>query len=84
MKIPTLHLNGTSRDSLLDPLGEVIGNITTAINSMSLIAPNARDYYVQLPGAFEAARSEHCDRVRRLIEVRDEIEQIWLEIEGQP
>lgn len=79
MIYPTVHLNGTSKDALLDPIGEVMGSLVTAINSMPTISPNARDYN----GDFNRAASEHADRIRRLNEIYSELDALWLNIEGQ-
>lgn len=73
MIFPVLHLNGTSREGLMDPIRDACGAVQEAIGALEDAAPNARDYYPLGPDAFETARREHGDRVRRLREVRDEL-----------
>jgi hypothetical protein len=64
--LPAVHLNGTSKQALIDGYTEAAYAVEKAIASVTEAGPNARDYYVQDPGAFEAARSEHNERIRAL------------------
>jgi hypothetical protein len=61
--LPSVHLNGTSRDSLVEQAAEAARALDSALDAMCAAAPNARDYYVQAPGAFERACGEHEQRV---------------------
>jgi hypothetical protein len=76
MRIPTVHLNGTSGAELLVQLQYATEALRAAEHALERAAPNGRDYYVQDEGAFEQARREHGSRVLRLAEVREELEQI--------
>ncbi len=83
MRIPTIHLNGTRRDSLIDELGLVAEAIDTAYQAMKRTAPNGRDYYPQGNTALDEAMTEHQSRLRRLDEIKGEIEFIAIEIDRQ-
>ncbi len=77
MQIPTIHLNGTSRDSLREGLMTAYTAVRTAIDAVCDAAPHGRDYYVQGPDAYTKARAEHDSRLARLKSVQDEILAIW-------
>lgn len=77
MKKPTIHMNGTSAKELYARYEVAAHALREAIDAVQLAGPNARDYYVQEPGAFEVARSEHEERLRKLTEVKKELESIW-------
>lgn len=62
MRIPTIHLNGTSRESLLDALGTAGSALYAALKALDECAPNGRDYYPQGPTALTEALTEHADR----------------------
>lgn len=76
MIYPTVHLNGTSKQSLLDDLEEAHWKLREAIEALAKIGPNARDYYPQGVDAYSTARAEHGARLQKLIDVRIELEQI--------
>ena len=74
--IPTIHLNGTSKDALLDGYIDAREAIRAAIDKLCETAPNGRDYYPQGDGAFEKARDEHIARLKRLHDVATELGEI--------
>ena len=74
MQIPTIHLNGTSKDGLIEPLHNAILALDAAITAVCEAAPNARDYYPQGPAAFTAAQDEHTARLKQLDAVKEELE----------
>jgi hypothetical protein len=74
LMIPTVHLNGTSRNELQNQLFNARKAIRTAIEALSAACPHDRDYYVQSPNAGPVARNQHRDRLRRLISVQTELE----------
>lgn len=76
MQLPTIHLNGTSKQSLIDGLCEASGAIGLAYASLKQTAPNGRDYYPQGPAALEAAIAEHNGRLLRLDAVMDEVDEL--------
>lgn len=73
MVSPTIHLNGTSGSALYDMNVAAAQAMQHALVALGDAAPNARDYYPQGPGAFEAARREHEHRVERLRAVYHEL-----------
>lgn len=71
---PIIHLNGTSKERLLDALGEAYNAIkVTAYDALRETAPNGRDYYLQ-PGLLEKATAQHLRRLAVLDELAAEIE----------
>jgi hypothetical protein len=74
MMTPSLHLNGTTRDVLLDQTVDAIGALRTAIEAVMRIAPHARDYYPQGPDAFTKARAEHQQRLACLVTLKEQYE----------
>ncbi len=74
MQLPTIHSNGTSRIRLVESLCEVSNKLNDAYESMREAAPNGRDYYPQGPEALQQATREHLDRMRRLDEIKAEVD----------
>lgn len=70
---PTIHLNGSSKERLLDDVVEAAGAIRRAERALNEMAPNARDYYVEGPDAFAKANEQHRDRLERLASVLREV-----------
>jgi hypothetical protein len=83
MMVPTIHLNGTSRQELLDGYVVTLRAVCDAIDALSKAHPNGRDYYVQGPDATHKAKDEHRSRVHRLASVRDELAAIAEAIHDQ-
>jgi len=79
---PTIHLNGTSREALLDQVTEAAQAVYAALGKVCDAAPNARDYYPQGPEAFTAARDQHDARCDKLREVFNELQELALAIDG--
>ena len=75
LTIPTVHLNGTSRKELLNQVLQARSAVCTAMEKLTLAAPNQRDY-VQTPDAWRSALNEHHTRMYKLREVADELEEI--------
>ena len=73
MMIPTVHLNGTSKNELLAQVEEAQRGVSVALRAMSSAAPNGRDYYPQGPSAYAEAEREHLARVNKLVDVRQEL-----------
>lgn len=76
MIMPTLHLNGTSKNALLDQYCDAAHAVDAAITSLCENGPNGRDYYPQGDDAFTQARDQHEARVKKLREVRKELNEI--------
>ena len=80
LEMPAIHLNGTSREALLEQNCEVRNALVDSLNALSDAAPNGRDYYTKTPGAFKRATTEHLDRCIRIKSVLTEVEQIITKI----
>ena len=76
LTLPSIHLNGTSGEQLLDLNRKAADAVRDAITALYNAYPNARDFYVQGDGAFEKARREHEARVAHLKTVRAELIEI--------
>jgi len=87
MRLPTIHLNGTSADTLLDEYWAALDALQKAIEVLQDAAPNARDYYPQGDGAFHEAAREHKARLAALhgvlAEVRDLANHVQEQIDNQ-
>ena len=79
--VPTIHLNGTSGERLLDDQIEIGKHLNNAIAALYANGPNARDYYIE--GNFATANAEHLDRLKRLQTVYREIEEIVNALQDQ-
>lgn len=80
MQLPTIHLNGTSKESLVDSLCTASFALDAAYTALKQTAPNGRDYYPQGPAALQQAESEHLDRLRRLDAIKSEIDEMTIAI----
>ena len=76
LTVPTVHLNGTSREELLRQVQDAWHAVWQARDALAKISPNARDYYPQGMSAFPAAVREHDRRARALLEVQEELSQL--------
>lgn len=84
MIVPTIHLNGTSREGLLEPLEVAYSSIREMEDAFQKTVPNGRDYYPQGPEAYEAARKQHLDQALKLQEVRKYLEDLCQAIDKAP
>ena len=71
MIIPTIHMNGTSREALIEQYSVAGNTVMSAMRAMDEASPNGRDYYVQGPGAIGDAQRQHDAQVAKLREVYD-------------
>ena len=76
LAMPTIHLNGSSRDTLLEGYIAAMDTLRLAIKALQDAAPHARDYYVKAEGTFCLAQNQHFTRLARLRETLDEINTI--------
>ena len=76
LQLPCIHLNGTSREGLLEALCNASNALNDAYSALKQTAPNGRDYYPLGAEAMEKATEEHMSRLRRLDEIKDEIDAI--------
>lgn len=63
--LPIVHLNGTSRKDLIDMRCKASNCLREAIEGLSAIGPNGRDYY-PVQGLFDQARDQHVRRLEAL------------------
>lgn len=73
MRLPTIHLNGTSAEQLLEQAREANLALHHAIMALENMNINARDYYPQGPEAYVEAAREHAHRLDVLSKVRLEV-----------
>jgi hypothetical protein len=72
MVTPTIHMNGTAPDDLLEDAARAASAVSKAIEACQKAGPNARDYYPQGGAAWATAREEHLSRLTRLASVMEE------------
>lgn len=84
MRLPTIHINGTHRNNLLEGLSKVSSTLGDALYAMRRASPNARDYYPQGQEAFAEAASGHASRIERISSVAAEIEAMIEHVLGEP
>jgi hypothetical protein len=84
MITPTIHLNGTSQDALLEQVTAAATAVFRACVALNQASPHGRDYYPQGENAFTQARAEHADRMARLTDVYRELEVIAQAIADAP
>ena len=73
MMHPSVHLNGTSRDELVNQAADAADALRQAVIALERTAPNSRDYYTQGDSAYSIARQEYEERVRAVRAVLVEI-----------
>lgn len=76
MTKPTIHMNGTSLERLIDDNQRSIDALRNAIETMAQTGPNGRDYYPQGGNAMEDAQNEHRARMQKVQDVMRELETI--------
>lgn len=76
MTKPTIHMNGTSLDRLMEYNQRAINALQEALETMAQTGPNGRDYYPQGPEAMQAAQAEHYARMLKVQEVMRELNEI--------
>jgi len=83
MQKPTIHLNGTSGETLTEGYLDAMDAISNAMRKLGAIAPHARDYYVQGDDAFHKVWTENAARVTMLQHVRTEIGELLAHVQEQ-
>ena len=81
LAVPTLHLNGTSKERLIEPLADAYDKLEAAYQALKQAGPNGRDYYPQGDGAFAEASRQHMARLLGIDEVKASIQAIIEAIE---
>jgi hypothetical protein len=74
--LPTIHLNGTSKEVLFEDLSNALYAVTLAMEAVQATAPHGRDYYTQSGNALQQALAQHASRLHSLQTVYDELEAI--------
>jgi hypothetical protein len=74
--IPTVHLNGTSKDELVGQLRRAIITATALKEFMQEGMPHPRDYYVQGEGIDIRARMHQKVRILKVETIIDDLEAI--------
>lgn len=72
MILPTLNINGSSADDLIQPRRDAYDALQAAIKALQRVTPNGRDY----PGdndACVADRDKHYARLKKINALRAEI-----------
>lgn len=72
LTLPSIHMNGTSGQELLNQCLDVMRALEAAKKAIQNAVPNARDYYVQGPMAYHAARNEHIARLTAIQGITDQ------------
>lgn len=81
LKVPTVHLNGTSGKELTQQLIDAHEAIRKAVDALHAAMPHDRDYYVQPdPGAGQIARDQMRDRIQKLEDIDAELIHVCLAI----
>jgi len=71
--VPSIHLNGTSKQELLEQQLVVMRALRDAIIALRAAAPHGRDYYPQGAGTIDRALEEHSRRLDKLHAIHAEI-----------
>lgn len=80
MITPTIHLNGTSGEALLDQVTTAAQAAQELLRALFAASPNGRDYYPQGPDALRQAETEYRSRVARVQSVLTELDKFALAI----
>jgi hypothetical protein len=83
MKLPTIHLNGTSGAELMAQAEAAHLAVLEAIEAVAKACPNARDYYPQGDNAYKQAAHEHGERLFALQAVQRDLEELWLHLSDE-
>jgi hypothetical protein len=76
---PRVHLNGTSKESLMKDYRAAWEALDNAQKIIAPTSPHMRDYYVQENGAeaFDRVRADHAARLTALEKMKGEYEALW-------
>lgn len=77
---PTIHLNGTSAQSLANQYGHAREKLREAMEALAHIDVHGRDYYVQGPRVYRLAAEEHSKRYLALSAILDELLEIEIHV----
>lgn len=71
--VPIIHLNGSSREALIEQLREVAWAVQKAQEALAQAYPHQRDYYPK-DGLYEQAKAQHEWRRKQLADLQASIE----------
>jgi len=84
MKLPTIHVNGSSAQTLAESYQFAATELASALTALENVDLNGRDYYPQGPDAWSQAQREHlerCQNLKKIIEQTQAIaEHCWNQI----
>jgi hypothetical protein len=83
LAIPTVHMNGTNKDELIDQLCTAGSAIQNAMKAMEAACPNGRDYYPQGDSAIQEALRQHANRLHNLKAAYVDLQEIADAIDAQ-
>lgn len=88
LEIPTIHLNGTPKQSLLDDINDAYQVVAAAQIALAATGPNGRDYYKGLKAGADYDRlakavDEHQARMTKLHDILKELEELAKGIDTQ-
>ena len=83
LTFPSINLNGSSPDTLVDDLRTACVAMMDAIEAVARTVPNGRDYQTLGPDAFPAAQHEHAERMASLHAIQKDLEAIAIHILNQ-
>lgn len=81
--IPTIHLNGTGKETLLREYVNAMNAVEAAIVALQEVTCHGRDYYPQGKEAITASMEQKQRQWLKLKEVHDELETIAIAISEQ-
>jgi len=70
---PTINLNGTSREALLEQKTDLLHALREAQAALRRATPNGRDYQLADPSWFERALERHTRQCRVLAKLVEEV-----------
>jgi hypothetical protein len=81
---PTININGTSEDDLIDPRIKAMDHLMDAIEALKHTAPNGRDYIGNLDQC-DHDRDLHFHRMKALRDLREELmaEAVYIKEQGR-
>lgn len=83
MRTPTIHMNGTPPEQLVEQLLKAYRAVDDAMSALAEAAPNGRDYYPQGPDAVQEATEEHWSRIKKLRSVYADLEEMVISVQDE-
>ena len=79
---PTININGTSKDDLINPRRDAMNALASVVEILKLVTPNGRDYPRDLSQCV-ADRDKHYARLNQLRDIQNELLQEALYIQRE-